>query len=46
MKSDLPGLDKLVKDIFDVIPAYYDESEAEKIKKLIIEYIKKLEQRP
>jgi hypothetical protein len=34
-------LENLVKKIFEIIPSYYDEQEAEEIKKLINEYIEK-----
>lgn len=32
-------LDQLIVKIYEIIPAYYDEQEAEEIKKLINEYI-------
>lgn len=40
-----PDLDRLVQEIFNIIPSYYDENEARKIKQLISEYvIRKLRQ--
>ena len=32
-------LDKLIVQIYEIIPAYYDEKEVTKIKKLILKYI-------
>lgn len=33
-------LDKLILEIYNIIPAYYDDKEAREIKNLILKYIK------
>lgn len=33
-------LDELIVQIYEIIPAYYDEKEAIEIKKIILKYIK------
>lgn len=35
-------LEQLVREIFKIIPSYYDEREAEEIKELIKKYIESL----
>lgn len=42
MRSDLPGLDDLVKGIFEIIPAYYDEYTADLIKQELADYVNAL----
>jgi|GEM_PF-4819042 len=39
----MDDLDLLIEKIFKIVPAYYDEKEADKIKKLILEYLKNKE---
>lgn len=37
--KDDPELDELVREIFNIIPSYYEESEARQVRQLISEYV-------
>lgn len=42
MEINNDELEKLVQEIFQVIPSYYDKKEADKVKKLILDFLNKL----
>jgi len=41
----MDDLDLLIKKIFEIVPAYYDKKEADEIKKIILEYMKRKEEK-